>query len=90
MALPSPTYLFDPSSRQVPLSQLDADPIPGPEPGEVGPEAIGHVSEDLGPVRELDPEQAVGEGLHHYPVNELTGLGHERQLYLMNARSGQP
>jgi hypothetical protein len=43
----------------------------------VGAGAIGHVSEDLGPVLELNPVDAVGKRLHHDPLHEWGALGHE-------------
>ena len=42
---------------------------------------IGDVSEDLGPVLELNPVNAVGKRLHHDPLHDRGALGHERQLY---------
>jgi hypothetical protein len=36
----------------------------------VGAGAIGHVGEDLGPVLELNPVDAVGKRLHHDPLHE--------------------
>ena len=32
--------------------------------------AVGDVSEDLGPVLELNPVDAVGKRLHHDPLHE--------------------
>jgi hypothetical protein len=46
---------------------------------------IGNVSEDLGPVLELNPVDAVGKRLHHDPLHERGTLGHERQLYQESA-----
>jgi hypothetical protein len=47
----------------------------------VGAGAVGDVSEDLGPVLELNPVDAVGKRLHHDPLHEWGALGHERRLY---------
>ena len=47
----------------------------------MGAGAIGDVSEDLGPVLELNPVDAVGKRLHHDPLHEWGALGHERRLY---------
>jgi hypothetical protein len=47
----------------------------------VGAGAIGHVSEDLGPVLELNPVDAVGKRLNHDPLHEWGALGHEPRLY---------
>ena len=70
-------YLSNPPSRPIRLRQLDAHPIAGSEPWKVRREAVGDVCEDLGPVFELDPEHAVGEGLQHDPAHEVGRLGHE-------------
>ena len=43
----------------------------------MGARAIGDVSEDLGPVLELNPVDAVGKRLHHDPLHEWGALGHE-------------
>ncbi len=43
--------------------------------------AIGDVGEDLGPVLELNPVDAVGKRLHDDPLHERGALGHERRLY---------
>jgi len=48
--------------------------------------AIGDVGEDLRPVLELNPVDAVGKRLHHDPLHEWGALGHERRLY--QTRSG--
>ena len=47
----------------------------------MGAGAVGDVSEDLGPVLELDPVHAVGKRLHHDPLHERGALGHERRVY---------
>jgi hypothetical protein len=47
----------------------------------VGAGAIGHMSEDLGPVLELNPVHAVGQRLQHDPLHERGTLGHETPLY---------
>ncbi len=47
----------------------------------MGAGAIGDVGEDLGPVLELNPVDAVGKRLHHDPLHERGALGHERRLY---------
>jgi hypothetical protein len=47
----------------------------------VGAGAIGNVSEDLGPVLELNPVDAIGKRLHHDPLHDRGTLGHERRLY---------
>jgi hypothetical protein len=39
------------------------------------------VSEDLGPVLELNPVDAVGKRLHHDPLHDRGALGHEPRLY---------
>jgi hypothetical protein len=44
----------------------------------VGAGTIGDVSEDLGPVLELNPVDTIGKGLHHDPLHEWGALGHER------------
>ena len=52
---------------------------------------IGDVSQDLSPVLELHPVNAVGKRLHHDPLHERGALGHERQLYRRLAlRRGRP
>ena len=61
----------------VALRQLYLHPIPGPEPGEVGAEAVGDVREDLGPVLQLHTEDTVGEGFQNHASNQLGALGHE-------------
>ena len=57
--------------------ELDPHLVPGEEPGEVGAGAVGHVSEDLGPVLELNPVDTIGKRLHHDPLHEWGALGHE-------------
>ena len=57
--------------------KLDPHLVSGEKPGEVGAGAIGHVGEDLGPVLELNPVDAVGKRLHHDPLHEWGALGHE-------------
>ena len=47
----------------------------------MGAGAVGDVSEDLGPVLELDPVHAVGKRHHHDPLHERGALGHERRVY---------
>ena len=47
----------------------------------MGAGTIGDVSEDLGPVLELNPIDAVGKRLYDDPLHEWGALGHERQLY---------
>jgi hypothetical protein len=47
----------------------------------VGAGTIGDVSEDLGPVLELNPVDTVGKRLHHDPLHEWGALGHEKRLY---------
>jgi hypothetical protein len=49
----------------------------------VGAGAIGNVSQDLGPVLELNPVHAVGKRLKHDPLHKWGALGHERRLYQM-------
>jgi hypothetical protein len=39
---------------------------------------IGDVSQDLGPVLELNPVNAIGKRLHDDPLHERGALGHER------------
>jgi hypothetical protein len=57
----------------------------------MGAGAVGDVSEDLGPVLELDPVNAVGKRLHHDPLHERGPLGHERRVYQsLLAPSGRP
>jgi hypothetical protein len=53
----------------------------------MGARAIGDVSEDLGPVLELNPVHAVGKRLHHDPLHEWGALGHERRLYQTQSNS---
>ncbi len=43
----------------------------------MGAEAVGDMSEDLGPILELHPKYAVREGLQHSTANEVGWLGHE-------------
>ena len=43
----------------------------------MGARAIGNVSEDLGPVLELNPVDAVGKRLDHDPLHKRGALGHE-------------
>jgi hypothetical protein len=71
-------YLVDPAPAVVAFRQLDPNPVSRAEPRETGREAIGDVSEDLGPVFELDPKNSVREGLQNHPAHELGRLGHER------------
>ena len=70
MDVPSSPNLSNPPSRSVALRKLDAHLVTGEEPCEVGAGAVGDVSEDLGPVLELDPVHAVGKRLHHDPLHE--------------------
>jgi hypothetical protein len=44
----------------------------------VGACTIGDVSQDLGPVLELNPVDAIGKRLDHDPLHERGALGHER------------
>ncbi len=44
----------------------------------MGAETIGDVSEDLGPVLQLDPKDSVREGLQDNAANTLGRAGHER------------
>jgi len=53
----------------------------------MGARAIGNVSEDLGPVLELDPVDTVGKRLHHDPLHEWETLGHGRRLYQTQSRT---
>jgi hypothetical protein len=48
----------------------------------VGAGTIGNVSEDLGPVLELNPVDAVGQRLQHDPLHDRGTLRHERLLYV--------
>lgn len=66
-----------PATRVI-AGQLDGHPITGPEPGEVGAETVGDVSEDFGPVLQLDPKDSVWEGLQHNAANKFGRAGHER------------
>jgi len=43
----------------------------------VGTEAVGDVSEDPGPILELDPEHSVGKDLENPTCNQIGSLGHE-------------
>ena len=70
MDVPSSPNLSNTSPRSITLRELDAHPVTGEEPGKVGAGAVGDVSEDLGPVLELDPVHAVGKRLHHDPLHE--------------------
>ena len=57
----------------------------------MGAGTIGDVSEDLGPVLELNPVDTIGKGLHHDPLHEWGALGHERRLYQTAGEvSGRP
>ena len=47
----------------------------------MGAGTIGNVSEDLGPVLELNPVDAVGKRLQHDPLHEWGTSRHERRLY---------
>ena len=47
----------------------------------MGAHAVSDVSEDLGPVLELNPIDAVGKRLDHDPLHERGALGHDRRLY---------
>jgi len=47
----------------------------------MGAHAVSDVSEDLGPVLELNPVDAIGKRLHHDPLHEWRALGHEWRLY---------
>jgi len=58
--------------------ELDPHFVSCEKPGEVGAGTIGDVSEDLGPVLELNPVDTVGKRLHHDPLHEWGALGHER------------
>ena len=44
----------------------------------MGREAISDVSEDPGPVLQLDPKDSVREGLQHDAANTFGRVGHER------------
>ena len=44
----------------------------------MGAEAIGDMSEDLGPVLQLDPKNPVREGLQDHAANTFGRAGHER------------
>ena len=74
----SPCYLPYPASAVVVFRQLHAYLVTGPQPGEVGAEAVGDVSEDPGPVMELHPEDTVRERFQNHASNQFGALGHER------------
>ena len=57
--------------------ELDTNFVTGEKPREVGAGTIGDMSEDLCPVLELNPVDAVGKRLHHDPLHEWGALGHE-------------
>ncbi len=52
-------------------------------------ETIGDVSEDPGPVLQLDPEHPVGKRIEDPTLDELRRPGHERALY-RNRRGAKP
>ena len=58
--------------------ELDAHLVSRQKPGEMGACTIGDMSEDLGPVLELNPVHAVGKRLHDDPLHDRGALGHER------------
>ena len=66
----------------VTLRELDLHLVAGDEPDEVGAETVGHMSEDPGPVLQLDPVHPVGERFENPTFDELQRPGHERRLYL--------
>ena len=76
----SSLYLSYSGSTRVIPGQLDGHPVTGPQPGEVGAETVGDVSEDLGPVLKLDPKDSIRERLQHDATNEFGRAGHERRL----------
>jgi hypothetical protein len=76
------TYPANPSSRSIALRELDAHPVAGNQPYEVGAKTVGDVSEDPDPVLQLDPVQPIGKRLEHPTIDELGRPGHERRLYL--------
>jgi hypothetical protein len=43
----------------------------------VSAEAIGDMSEDPGPILELDPEHPVGQNLKNPTCDQIGSLGHE-------------
>jgi hypothetical protein len=47
----------------------------------VGTETVGNVSNDPGPILELNPEHPIGQGLENPTCSEIGRLGHERLLY---------
>jgi hypothetical protein len=44
----------------------------------MGARTIGDVGQDLGPVLELNPVNAVGKRLYHDPLHDRGAQGHER------------
>jgi hypothetical protein len=79
-----------PSSRPVALRELNPNSVTGDQPDEVGAETIRDVSEDPGPVLQLDPEHPVWERLENPTVDELRRPGHERRLYRNAVFKPQP
>src|SRR5205085_6612844 len=77
----SSSYLSNPASRTVAVRELDAHPVAGDQPDEVGAEAIGDVGEDPDPVLQLDPVHSVGKSFEDPAVDDLGRSGHERVLY---------
>src|SRR5436190_797681 len=90
MPVPTDTLsldLLDPAPRPIVGRQLDPHRIPGDQPGIMGAEPVRHVRQDLRPVLQLDPEQAVRKGLEHPAPHEARLLGHEQILYLTGAEN---
>jgi hypothetical protein len=69
---------FDTAPRSVTLRKLDAHPVTGKQPDEVGAEPVGDVSENRSPVLELDSEHTVRERLDDPTIDQARTLGHER------------
>ena len=70
-------YLSYTAPRPITLGKLDAHPVTGQQPDEVGAEPVGDMGEDPGPILELDPEHAIRERLDD-PTIDKARLGHER------------
>ena len=70
MALPSSFDFPYPTALPVQLLELDHDPVTGAKPDKVGSQAVGHMSQDLDPIRELHTEHPVRQRLRNHAFHE--------------------
>jgi hypothetical protein len=74
---PSSLYLSNSAAGPVALRQLNPHPVTRQQADEVGSEAVGDMSEDPGPILELDPEHSIWKDLENPTCNQIGSLGHE-------------